>query len=152
MTTLAKTLVKLGHYCVRPNFRGVGGSEGRFDEGIGETDDVLAAAEYARAQVGDLPLLLAGFSFGAYVQTRACDKLAARKLVLVGPAVDRFQVGDVPEHTLVIHGELDEVVPLPRVYEWARDKEIAIVVVPAASHFFHGKLHLISRIVAGYAR
>ncbi|MDP1675081.1 MAG: alpha/beta hydrolase [Burkholderiales bacterium] len=147
VTTLAKTLFGLGYAVLRPNFRGVGASAGSFDQGVGETEDILAVARYAQARFGDLPLLLAGFSFGAFVQTRVAQTLPAERLVLVGPAVNRFPAATVPADTLVIHGEVDDVVPLTAVLDWARPQQLPIVVVPGGEHFFHGKLHLLSQIV-----
>lgn len=145
--TLAKTFVKLGLAAFRVNFRGVGQSAGEFDQGIGETEDMLALAEYARREVGNLPVMLAGFSFGGYVQTRALEHIETRRLILVAPAVKRFEVGAVPSDTLVIHGEQDDVVPLADVLDWARPQSLPIIVVPGAGHFFHGQLPLLSRIV-----
>src|SRR6476661_5450671 len=75
VTTLAKAFFNLGYVAVRPNFRGVGASEGEFDAGTGETEDLLRVAEYARERYGDLPLLLAGFSFGSFVQTRLAKRI-----------------------------------------------------------------------------
>jgi uncharacterized protein len=147
VTTLAKTLFGLGYVVVRPNFRGVGTSAGSFDQGKGETEDILAVAHYAQSRFGDLPLLLAGFSFGAFVQTRVAQTLAPEKLVLVGPAVNRFPAATVPAETLVIHGEVDDVVPLAAVLDWARPQQLPIVVVPGGEHFFHGRLQLLSQIV-----
>lgn len=147
VTTLAKTLFGLGYVVVRPNFRGVGASAGSFDQGNGETDDILAVARYAQSRFGDLPLLLAGFSFGAFVQTRVAQTLPPEKLLLVGPAVNRFPAATVPAETLVIHGEVDDVVPLAAVLDWARPQQLPIVVVPGGEHFFHGRLHLLSQIV-----
>lgn len=147
VTTLAKTLFGLGYVAIRPNFRGVGASAGGFDQGNGETEDILAVARYAQARFGELPLLLAGFSFGAFVQTRVAQTLAPEKLVLVGPAVNRFPAATVPADTLVIHGEVDDVVPLAAVLDWARPQQLPIVVVPGGEHFFHGRLHLLSQIV-----
>ncbi|MGE4109232.1 MAG: alpha/beta hydrolase [Burkholderiales bacterium] len=147
VTTLAKTFFGMGYIAARPNFRGVGASTGRFDEGNGETDDLLAVARHLRLQYGELPLLLAGFSFGAFVQTRVAQALEAEKLVLVGPAVNRFPAATVPAGTLVIHGEVDDVVPLAAVLDWARPQQLPVVVVPGGEHFFHGKLHLLADIV-----
>ena len=147
VTTLAKTLFGLGYVAIRPNFRGVGASAGGFDQGNGETEDILAVARYAQARFGELPLLLAGFSFGAFVQTRVAQTLAPEKLVLVGLAVNRFPAATVPADTLVIHGEVDDVVPLAAVLDWARPQQLPIVVVPGGEHFFHGRLHLLSQIV-----
>jgi alpha/beta superfamily hydrolase len=148
--TLAKTFFGLGLVAVRFNFRGVGHSEGTFDDGIGETDDALAALAHARREFGaDAPVVLAGFSFGSFVQTRVAKIVAARRMVLVGPAVNRFAVETVPADTIVIHGEEDDVVPLSEVFAWARPQELPITVFPGCGHFFHGRLPQLQRVVAG---
>jgi alpha/beta superfamily hydrolase len=152
VTTLAKTFSRLGLAAFRLNFRGVGKSAGEFDQGIGETEDMLALAGHARRELGNLPVMLAGFSFGAYVQTRVLERLEARRLVLVAPAVKRFEVGAVPADTLVIHGEQDEVVPLADVLDWARPQNLPLTVVPGAGHFFHGQLTLLAKIVNNACR
>ena len=152
VTTLAKTFFSLGYVAVRPNFRGVGASEGSHDQGRGETDDLLAVAEHVSHTYGNLPFILAGFSFGSFVQTRLARRIAAEQLVLVGPAVDRFPAETVPQNTLVIHGEHDDVVPLSAVLDWARPQHLPVVVVPGCEHFFHGRLNLLSQIVARYCR
>jgi alpha/beta superfamily hydrolase len=147
VTTLARTFSALGYVAVRPNFRGVGATAGTHDKGIGETDDLIAVAEYTKARFQTQTLLLAGFSFGSFVQTRVAKRVACERLVLVGPAVNRFAAETVPENTLVIHGEVDDVVPLAAVFDWARPQNLPIVVVPGGEHFFHGRLHLLSQIV-----
>ena len=147
ITTLAKTFFGLGYVAIRPNFRGVGASAGSFDQGIGETEDILAIARYATSRFDGLPLLLAGFSFGAFVQTRVAQTLSCEKMVLVGPAVNRFPAATVPPDTLVIHGEVDDVVPLAAVLDWARPQQLPLVVVPGGEHFFHGRLHVLAQIV-----
>lgn len=152
VTTLAKTFFSLGYLAVRPNFRGVGASEGSHDEGRGETADLLAVADYAKQRYGELPFVLAGFSFGSFVQTRVAKTLPAERLVLVGPAVNRFPAETVPPGTLVIHGEHDDVVPLSAVLDWARPQHLPIVVVPGSEHFFHGRLSLLSQIVVRHFR
>ena len=133
-------------------FRGVGASEGRHDDGRGETDDLLAVASHLTRQYGDLSFVLAGFSFGSFVQTRVAKRLKAERMVLVGPAVSRFPAGTVPPDTLVIHGEHDDVVPLAAVLDWARPQGLPIVVVPGGEHFFHGRLNLLSDVVIQYFR
>lgn len=150
VTTLAKTLFGLGYVVIRPNFRGVGSSAGVFDQGTGETDDLVAVIRYAKGRFGELPLLLAGFSFGAFVQTRVAQQVTAERLVLVGPAVNRFPAATVPANTLVVHGEHDEVVPLAAVLDWARPQQLPLVVVPGGEHFFHGRLHLLAQIVRAH--
>ena len=151
--TLAKTFFALGYVATRFNFRGVGQSEGAFDDGIGETADALAALAAARKRFdvhpGALPVALAGFSFGSYVQTRVAQAIAAERLVLVGPAVQRIASTAVPPDTIVIHGEEDDVVPLPDVLAWARPQELPVIVFPGCGHFFHGRLAHLQRTIAG---
>jgi uncharacterized protein len=147
--TLAKTFAALGYAAVRFNFRGVGQSEGEFDDGIGETDDALAALAAAKLEFGELPVALAGFSFGSYVQTRVAHAITAERLVLIGPAVKRFPVEVVPPDTIVIHGEEDDVVALADVLAWARPQQLPIMVFPGCGHFFHGRLPQLQRVITG---
>lgn len=147
VTTLSRSLSGLGYVALRPNFRGIGATAGTHDKGIGETDDLVAVAEYAMTRFATRTLLLAGFSFGSFVQTRVAKRIACERMILVGPAVNRFAAETVPENTLVIHGEVDDVVPLAAVFDWARPQNLPIVVVPGGEHFFHGRLNLLSQIV-----
>jgi uncharacterized protein len=150
--TLAKTFFALGYAAVRFNFRGVGNSAGAFDDGVGETDDALAALAHAKGYVehpGALPIVLAGFSFGTFVQTRVAATVTAERMVFVGPAVGRFADAVVPADTIVIHGEEDDVVPLAAVLAWARPQELPVVVFPGCGHFFHGRLPRLQRTIAG---
>jgi hypothetical protein len=145
--TLARSFFGQGCVAVRINFRGVGASDGVFDEGRGETEDWLLVAAQMQQRYGALPLVLAGFSFGAYVQAQVAQRLEPARLVLVGPAVNRFPLQAVAPGTLVIHGEEDDVVPLRDVLGWARPQALPIVVIPGAGHFFHGKLVELARVV-----
>jgi uncharacterized protein len=141
--TLAKAFFEMGCAVMRFNFRGVGASTGIFDNGVGETEDAAVALAYAQAalpQTANLPLVAAGFSFGCFVQSRLLPRSNPARLVLVGPAVKRFEITDVPRDTVVIHGESDDVVPLADVMEWARPQSLPITVFPGAGHFFHGRL------------
>jgi alpha/beta superfamily hydrolase len=147
--TLAKTFAALGYAAARFNFRGVGKSEGQFGDGIGETDDALAALAAAKLEFGELPVVLAGFSFGSYVQTRVARAIAAERLVLIGPAVKRFPLEVVPPDTIVIHGEEDDVVALADVLAWARPQQLPIIVFPGCGHFFHGRLPQLQRVITG---
>jgi len=152
VTTLARAFFSLGYCALRPNFRGVGRSAGVHDKGVGETDDLVAVAEHMRKRYGDLPLMLAGFSFGAFVQTRVVRRVTAERLALVAPAVGRFDAESVPADTLIVHGDQDDVVPLAAVLDWARPQELAIVVIPGGEHFFHGRLGQLARIVTHWVR
>jgi len=147
--TLARTFVELGYAALRPNFRGVGASEGVHDEGRGETEDLLRVAAHTKEVLGDLPLVLAGFSFGAAVQTQVAQRTRPLRVVLVGIAVGRFPSETVPGDSIVIHGERDETVTLAKVLDWARPQELPVVIVPGADHFFHLRLNLIKNIVKG---
>ncbi len=150
--TLAKTFVALGYASVRLNFRGVGRSEGAFDEGVGETDDALAALAFARREFPGLAAaspVLAGFSFGTYVQTRVARTVTPERMVLIAPAVSRFAPEPVPADTIVIHGEEDDVVALTDVLAWARPQQLPIVVFPGCGHFFHGRLPQLQRAIMG---
>jgi uncharacterized protein len=150
--TLARTFVDLGYAAVRPNFRGVGASEGQHDAGAGEVDDLAAALAHAQAEFGAAPAVLAGFSFGAALQLRLAQQLPAdqvARVVLVGVAVERLEAPSAPKGTLVIHGERDETVPLTAVLDWARPQDLPVVVVPGADHFFHRRLQVLRALVRG---
>jgi len=152
--TLARAFVQLGWRSVRFNFRGVGGSQGTWDEGRGEVDDALAVIAAVRA--AGQPLLLAGFSFGAFVAAVAASRLAegdkAERLVLVGASTQKQQVPPVPEDTVLIHGETDDVVPLAATLDWARPQSIPVIVFPGVGHFFHGRLGLLKTVVVRQLR
>lgn len=147
VSTLARAFAELGFAALRFNFRGVGESAGSFDHGDGETLDAIAAASFMRGEFPDLPLTGAGFSFGGYVQARAAEELHPQHLVLVAPAVGRFAMPHVPADTLLIHGDLDEVVELDAVLRWARPQHLPVVVLAGAEHFFHGRLSQLKQIV-----
>jgi len=141
--TLARAFLDLGYEAWRPNFRGVGESEGSHDGGRGEVEDlaaVLQAMPFGRK-------VLAGFSFGAAMQAKLAARAAPEKLVLVGPAVTAHELPPVPEGTLVIHGENDTTIPLGAVLDWARPQDLPVVLVPGADHFFHRKLQVLRSIV-----
>ena len=150
--TVARACVLAGWQAVRFNFRGVGASQGSHDGGRGELDDMLAVVEQV-APTG--PLVLAGFSFGAFVTSHAVARLAAQRdiarVVLVGTAASRFTVATIPpdlhERTLVVHGEIDDTVPLASVMDWARPQHLPVTVIPGVEHFFHGQLPLLRTLV-----
>ena len=142
--TLARAFLELGYEAWRPNFRGVGESEGAHDDGRGEVDDLAAVLAHMRFE----RFVLAGFSFGAAAQLRLAARLRPEKLVLVGLAATGGELPLAPEGTLVIHGEQDSTVPLAAVLDWARPQDLPVVLVPGADHFFHRKLHVLRAIVS----
>ncbi len=155
--TLARAFVQSGWQAVRFNFRGVGASAGRYDEGQGEAADMLEVI----AQVApEGPLALAGFSFGAFVTSHVAQALGEQRppqqLVLVGTAASRFEVAPVApelhERCLVLHGEQDDTVPLASVMDWARPQSLPITVIPGGEHFFHGQLPLLKSLVVRHLR
>jgi uncharacterized protein len=155
--TLARAFVQNGWTALRFNFRGVGATEGQHDEGRGELQDMQAVIA-GEAPSG--PLALGGFSFGSFVAAGAVSALwpsgRVEKIVLVGTAASRFDVSALPpeahERTLVVHGELDETVPLASVLDWARPQSLPVTVVPGGEHFFHGQLPLLKSLVARHLR
>ena len=150
--TLARAFVQCGWRAVRFNFRGVGASEGSYDEGRGEAEDMRRLIDQLAP---DGPLALAGFSFGAFVTSHVVQALGEARfpqaLVLVGTAASRFEVAPVPqalhERCLVVHGEQDDTVPLASVMDWARPQSLPITVIPGVEHFFHGQLPLLKSLV-----
>lgn len=143
--TAAKALAQMGFHTYLPNLRGTGNSEGSHDHGRGEADDCVAVVDFARARHPDAPLLaLAGFSFGGYVATFAAQRRKPDVLLLIGAALGHYALPApaVPDaaKTVVIHGECDEVVALAKPLAWAAPQNLPVVVLPEASHFFHGKL------------
>jgi alpha/beta superfamily hydrolase len=163
--TLCRAFVLAGWRAVRFNFRGVGQSEGGWDEGRGETADLLTVVAHHLTDpaLKGLPLALAGFSFGGYVAAQAHARLseaaanrpelvAPKQLVLVSPATSRYEVPEVPAHTLLVEGEQDDVVPLASILDWARPQGLPITVVPGTGHFFHGKLTVLREVVLRHLR
>lgn len=167
--TLARTFAQLGYVTLRPNFRGVGASEGVHDDGKGEAQDLIAVIAWMRdpfnwqgvpelegqawpSLVAELPLAMAGFSFGSYVSSYVVKHLEEQgappeRLIMVGSATSKWDVAPVPKDTIVIHGEVDDVIPLTSVLDWARPQELTVQVIPGADHFFHRKLHCIRDLI-----
>jgi alpha/beta superfamily hydrolase len=149
---LAKTFNDMGAVSVRFNFRGVGGSEGEYDEGRGEVDDLLAIAGWAGERWPALPLWLAGFSFGGFIALNGAQRLAPRRLVTVAPAVNYFPAESLhlPElDWLLIQGETDDIVPLAQVKHWldSLNCQPQFALIEGAGHFFHGRLSALRQAI-----
>jgi alpha/beta superfamily hydrolase len=150
--TLARTFVALGYVVARFNFRGVGESEGVHDHGVGEVDDMAVMLAHMQQQYPGLPFTLTGFSFGTFVQAQLQQRLVeegrpAERLVLVGTAAGKWPMPPVANDAILIHGELDDTIPLSQVFEWARPLDVPVIVIPGADHFFHRKLGHIKNLV-----
>ena len=150
--TLARAFVSIGYVAVRMNFRGVGDSAGVHDDGHGETDDMALLHAHLQAEYPGLPIALAGFSFGTFVQAQLQQRLQAagtpaERLVLVGCAAGKWPMPTVPPNTILIHGELDDTIPLSAVFDWARPQDLPVIVIPGADHFFHRKLQHIKTLL-----
>ena len=149
---LAKGFNDNGLTTVRFNFRGVGKSQGEFDHGKGEADDVQIITEYIRQQsVGD-GIWLAGFSFGGYVAARAYQKVKAERLLLVAPSVTLYDMNDINNIQIpwsVIQGSDDEVIEPEAVKAWLAIQQQAPTLhwLEGAGHFFHGRLNDLRDII-----
>lgn len=143
--TLARAFLQCGFATLRFNFRGVGKSEGEFDEGAGELDDAIAAARWTRERYRDSPFWIAGFSFGAAIAVKAAGRVSADGLVSVAPAITRVAGNKGSQPTcpwLVIQGEDDELVDPEETIAWINglDPGPELLMFPETGHFFHGKL------------
>lgn len=150
--TLARAFTALGYVSVRMNFRGVGASAGVHDTGVGETNDMALLYTHMSQQYPHLPVALAGFSFGTFVQAQLQQRLIAlhtpaERLALIGTAAGKWQLPEVAADTILIHGEEDDTIPLSDVLDWARPQDIPVIVIPGADHFFHRKLHHIKQLI-----
>src|SRR5688500_6911938 len=121
--TLARAFVELGYQSWRPNFRGVGATEGTHDEGRGELEDLEAVLRHTGAS----RFVLAGFSFGAALQAQLATRAAPERLVLIGIGITRIPAPNVPQGTLLIHGENDDTVPLSAALDWARPQDLPVI-------------------------
>ena len=150
--TLARAFVGMGYARARRNFRGVGASAGTHDEGAGETDDMALLLAHMRSSYPGVPVALAGFSFGTFVQAQLQQRLQAagepaERLVLVGAAAGKWAMPSIPANTILIHGEQDDTITLAAVLDWVRPQDVPVIVIPGADHFFHRKLQHIKNLV-----
>ncbi|HLB58357.1 MAG TPA: alpha/beta fold hydrolase [Gammaproteobacteria bacterium] len=152
VTTLARAFQNLNINTIRFNFRGVGKSEGKFDQGVGETDDVIAIARWAKTHYLSDKLYLAGFSFGSYVAARAATQLPVTHLLSIAPPVINFDFTALPPITcpwLIIQGEQDEIVSPEAVFDWVEtlNPKPTLIRMPKATHFFHGQLMALREMI-----
>ena len=163
VTTISRACTQHGLLAVRPDFRGIGESAGSFDNAVGETADMYQLVQQFEAEFPDIASgkwVMAGFSFGTSVAAQLSSMLADEQkrvpdaLILTGPAVERFRFRELrlPEFTYLLHGEVDEVVPLSEAMDFARNQNLTLTVIPDSTHFFHGKLVQLRDTVAQQLR
>lgn len=148
---LAKSFNEFGAPAVRFNYRGVGASAGSYDEGNGETDDALAALDWAARHWAGAQLWLGGFSFGGSIAARAAVARDVRGLVTVAPAVQRVSVAErLPRCPwLLVQGDRDELVDAGEIQRWVStlDTPPEVALLPGVDHFFHGRLNELRAVV-----
>jgi uncharacterized protein len=157
LTIMERSMRELGLRTVCFNFRGVGASEGTFDDGYGETDDLFAVVEWVRRTRPHDQLWLGGFSFGAYVSLRAASNLSLGQLISIAPPVDRYEFSTLqrPECAwLVVQGDEDDVVSVDAVRTWAARTVPPpnLVVMNQAGHFFHRRLMDLRGLLKNHVR
>ena len=153
--TMARAFTGLGYIAVRMNCRGVGMSQGKHDNGLGEAEDMGLLLEKVQADYTGLPIVLAGYSFGTYVQSLLCANLikAGRpqpRLILVSTTAGMWTTETVPADTVLIHGDLDDMVPLETLLQWARPQGLTVHVITGADHFYNRRLLPIRDIISAY--
>jgi alpha/beta superfamily hydrolase len=149
---LAKTFSEMGAVSVRFNFRGVGESDGEYDNGRGEVEDLVAVAKWAQQRWQGLPLWLGGFSFGGVIALKGAQRMEPRKLVTVAPAINYIpaeSLQSIGADWLLIQGEDDDIVPTVQVKKWIESLEVQpkFGSVAGAGHFFHGRLTALRQVL-----
>ncbi|TCM60477.1 hypothetical protein EC844_1324 [Acinetobacter calcoaceticus] len=161
-TLLAQLLAEQGCVVYRPNFRGVAESDGRHDDGFGETEDMLAVIEQLHQRHAGLPFYAAGFSFGSHVigkcQARLTEAQRPRQMILCGlPTADvdglrRYDTPAIQGDLLLIHGELDNITLLEDLMLWARPQRHLVTVLPGANHYFTGYLNQLRLAISRFLK
>ena len=150
--SLARSALSAGLASLRFNYRGVGGSQGAYADGIGETEDARALLAWLKGQQPGLRIVLAGFSFGAAVALRLSAQEKAEQLVTIAPPLGYFDEESLPVPLcpwLVVHGDADEVVDYAETKSQIEAAGLSPEqhVLAGAGHFFHGRLHELRDIV-----
>lgn len=145
VTIMERAMRELGLSTLRFNFRGVGDSEGQYDEGNGEVDDLLAVVDWLQKTRPSDDLWLGGFSFGAFISLKAAQNLPVRQMITIAPPVERYGFEQLlPPNCpwLVVQGDEDDVVSAAAVEQWAEglDQPPDLVIIEGAGHFFHRRL------------
>ena len=157
VTTLARMFKECGIPSLRFNFRGVGLSEGMYDDGIGESQDMIALVKEWQKEQADVNIIFAGFSFGSFVAYRAAAQCKHALLLTIAPPVHHYNYkayNPAPTPWLIVQGDADEVVPAELVIQFAQESSPVLPVIefPQTGHFFHGKLIELKTQIVDYLR
>jgi alpha/beta superfamily hydrolase len=151
--TLAETLFAGGISTLRFNFRGVGKSSGTFDDGRGEQDDVLAAVSFMEEQ-GIREILLAGYSFGAWVNANILNRRNLLPALFVSPPINLFSFDFQTlrgKAGLIICGDQDPYCPTERIKSVAAEVACRLDIIPDADHFFQSRENDLAACVNNFA-
>lgn len=137
---------------LRFNFRGVGDSDGAFDGGAGEVDDVVAAAQWLGSEFPSSPLWIAGYSFGSAMAWRARSRLVVERITLIAPPMGAMRFDEAPTQQCTIsaiYGDADEYVDANALAAWAATQPGATLhVIPGCDHFFGGHHQELKRLLS----
>ena len=155
--SLVKVYRKAGCTTLRFNFRGVGRSQGHYDDGVGEQADVRGAVAYLK-DLGKTSVDLAGYSFGAWVNARAIGELNdVARMIMVSPPVNFMDfsfLSDTPRIQLIITGSRDDIAPPDMIQKmlpkWNKDS--AFHIIQGADHFYWGETGEIESIVGDFLK
>lgn len=151
VTTLAKSFIELGYPSLSFNFRGIGQSQGVFDAGHGEQADTHAVLHWLKTEQGIDHVILAGFSFGAFIALAVSGTCSLEHLLLIAPPVEypEFAHLHAPAPWSLIVAGADEVIHTEAILAWQKTQITPqhFLNVEQASHFFHGQLHTLKNFI-----
>lgn len=152
VTTAAKAIQKNDFPVIRFNYRGVGQSAGVYGDTLGESDDLMSVLGWVKQVLPHAQVVLAGFSFGAYISLRVACQQMPLSLLAIAPAIPhQNEYNELAKQIVcpywVIIGDQDELVPVQAVVSWHSCIQAAtqLIVMHNASHFFHGQLMELQR-------
>lgn len=149
VTTLAQAASSENLASLRFNFRGVGRSAGKYANAEGEQNDLNAVIQWATEKINPPSIILAGFSFGAYISSKVAatynGTIPLKALITIAPPIGNFPfetLEPISVPWLCVQGDADEIVSFTKVEQWVATRHdiTQFTVSPHCSHFFHGRL------------
>ena len=155
VTTTSRAFNQLGLIAVRFNYRGVGKSEGEYGHIVGECEDLQTVVEWVRKTYPGRDIWLAGFSFGSFIAYKMANKLDAKQLLCIAPAIHERLYQDAEEPAMpltLIVPDADEVVSVEKTFDWLRQVKCSYQLIKLAgvSHFFHGQLMVLKQLLVNH--